>query len=72
MNLNEFNTWLRAQFDEDERVARAAAALQADPENGWGIDGLAITPHIGVIHEDEARQHIARFGPARLPARVAP
>jgi uncharacterized protein DUF6221 len=56
--------FLNERYDEREAGAKAAASLQLDPENGWGIDGRAVTPHIGVIHEDEARQHIAAHDPA--------
>jgi hypothetical protein len=62
--------FLRAQLDADEQAARAAANLQVDPENGWGIDGRAVTPHIAVVHEDQARRHITRHDPARVLAEV--
>jgi len=64
--MDDLVQWLRAQLDEDERIARAAASLQADPENGWGTQGRAITPHIGVVHEEEARRHIVGWNPARV------
>lgn len=64
--MDELVRWLNTCLDEDERIARAAAGLQADPENGWGISDRAITPHIGVVHEDEARAHIVEHNPARV------
>ena len=64
--MDDLVRWLGEQLDEDERIARAAAGLQADPENGWGISGRAIMPHIGVVHEDEARAHIAAHNPSRV------
>jgi hypothetical protein len=64
--MDELVRWLGEQLAEDERIARAAATLQADPENGWGISERAITPHIGVVHEDEARAHITEWDPARV------
>ncbi|MEU3527533.1 DUF6221 family protein [Streptomyces sp. NPDC038707] len=64
--MDELVEFLRARLDEDEQIAGVAAGLQADPENGWGVSGHAITPHIGVVHEDEARMHIARHDPARV------
>jgi hypothetical protein len=64
--MDNLIAFIAARLDEDEAIARKAASLQADPENGWGIDGRAITPHIGVIHEDESRIHIARHNPARV------
>ncbi|MFE2311641.1 DUF6221 family protein [Streptomyces sp. NPDC059441] len=63
MEIVEF---LTACLDEDERIARAAAGLQADPENGWGVSDRAITPHIAIVHEDEARAHIATWNPTRV------
>lgn len=62
----DLTAFLREQLAEDERVAQAAFSNQADPENGWGIDGHAITPHVGVIHEDVQRRHVARHDPARV------
>lgn len=68
ITLTEF---LLARLDEDERAARVAGALQLDPEEGWGAEGAhAVTPHIGVIHENEARQHIVRHNPARVLAEI--
>jgi Family of unknown function (DUF6221) len=64
--MDDLIAFITARLDEDEVVARSAASLQADPENGWGIDGRAITPHIGVVHEEESRVHIARHNPARV------
>lgn len=58
--------WLAIQIECDHRIARDAADLQEDPENGWGaVGGNFVTPHIGYIYEDQALQHIVRFNPAR-------
>lgn len=48
---------------ERERIAREAAALQWDSEDGWGRDGRALTPHIGVIHEEQSFAHILANDP---------
>ncbi len=69
--MDDLIAFVRAQLDADERVARTAANLQFDPENGWGTHGPnTVTPHIGHIHDDEARQHIVRFNPARMLAEI--
>lgn len=68
---HEMVTWLGGVLDRIEQTGQAAASLQADPENGWGIEGIAITPHIGIVHEDEARQHIATHSPANVLPLVA-
>lgn len=68
--------FLTARLDEDEAAARAAANLQADPENGWGLikynhsPGWTITPHIGHLHEDESAAFVTTFHPARVLAEV--
>ena len=41
---------------------------QMDPENGWGEDGRAVTPRVGVIHEDIQRAHVVKWNPARVLA----
>lgn len=66
--MDDFVTWLLEQVAEDEREATAAFSGQCDPENGWGISGRAITPHVGVIHEDVQRAHVAKWNPARVLA----
>lgn len=68
MSMIEF---AKARLAEDETVAKAAIRGQADPENGWGIEERAVTPHVGVIHEREARQHIARHNPTRVQRDIA-
>jgi Family of unknown function (DUF6221) len=69
MTLTEF---LLARIAEDETVARAGISSQADPENGWGYGGFgsphALTPHVGVIHEEVQALHIIRWHPARVLA----
>jgi hypothetical protein len=73
--------WLDGAVTRRERVAQAAAALQADPENGWGIvddSGYAvpskrrtISPHIGITHEPESAEHIVLNNPADVLRRCA-
>lgn len=65
VTLAEF---LLARIAEDEAEARRAFSGQADPEDGWGQDGRAITPHVGVIHEDVQRDHVAKWHPVRVLA----
>lgn len=74
--MNELVEFLTARLDEDELVAQAAARLQDDPENGWGVarsDSYAesekrrwIAPHIGMLYEAESAAHVARHDPARV------
>lgn len=63
--------FIRARLDEDEQEAHAAFSGQMDPENGWGSDGRAVTPHVGVIHEDVQRAHVIKWNPARVLSGVA-
>lgn len=63
--------FLRARLDEDEAAAHQAFSNQMDPENGWGSDGRAVTPHVGVIHEDVQRAHVVRWNPAVVLAEIA-
>lgn len=70
--MDDLVTWLRAQLDEDERVALVV------PENArvWTLDGGTI--HAGHptdevvdwVHYDGAWEHIARHDPARVLAEV--
>jgi hypothetical protein len=72
--VDELITWLRAQLDDDERVAREAG----DDSLRWRSEGpernlvdeirtIAIAPYEGELHEAE---HIARWDPARVLAEV--
>jgi hypothetical protein len=63
--------WLTAIWDEEERLAKAAFSNQEDPEHGWGKEGRAVTPHVGVIHEDVQRAHVVRWHPGAVLARIA-
>ncbi|MEU3507647.1 DUF6221 family protein [Streptomyces longwoodensis] len=56
--MNELVVWLRAQFDADERIARACSG------NGeWEAEHIAIYgPDLGV----EVRAHMAAHDPARV------
>jgi hypothetical protein len=66
--------FLRARYAEHRATAEAAAELQYDPENGWGIidpSGYAttekrrwISPHIGMLHEPQSAEHIVANNPA--------
>lgn len=83
--MSEIADFLRARYTERRAIAEAAASLQCDPENGWGIldssgYGQAekrrwISPHIGMLHETEAAEHIVANNPAvvivDLDAKVA-
>lgn len=72
--MTEIADFLRARIAERRALAEAAAALQGDPENGWGIidhSGYAqtekrrwISPHIGMLHEAESAEHIVANNPA--------
>lgn len=66
MGLIEF---VLDRIGEDRDLAEAAAALTADPEEGWTVEGVTVYPHIAVVHEEAARQHIARHDPAYELAR---
>jgi hypothetical protein len=71
-------TWLRAQLDDDERVARAAADYGAE----WTYSSGSIFPgddsrHPGAIAtgtygelEEQYGEHIARHDPARVLRQV--
>ncbi|MCX5253645.1 DUF6221 family protein [Streptomyces canus] len=71
MSIVEF---LRARYAERRAIAEAAAGLQCDPENGWGITDSSIydpaekrrwiSPHIGMLHESESAEHIVANNPA--------
>lgn len=73
--------WTNDAIIERETVALAAAALQDDPENGWGIvDDSSyavpskrrfISPHIGLTHEPESAEHIVLNNPASVLRRCA-
>jgi hypothetical protein len=73
--------WLGAAIARREDVARAAANLQDDPENGWGIvddssyaqpgKRRTISPYIGITHEPESAEHIVLNNPADVLRRCA-
>lgn len=63
--------FLKARLDDERAAAEAAFSNQADPENGWGIDGRAVSPHVGVIHEDAQRRHVVQWDPAQVLADLA-
>jgi hypothetical protein len=71
LTLTDF---LLARIAEDEDVARRGISGQADPENGWGLveyqglAGLALSPHVGHIHERVQGEHVIRWHPARVLA----
>lgn len=72
--MSEIADFLRARIAERRALAEAAASLQSDPENDWGIidhSGYAqsekrrwISPHIGMLHESESAEHIVANNPA--------
>jgi hypothetical protein len=69
--VEDLAAWLTRIWDEEERLAKAAFSNQADPEEGWGEEGRAVTPHVGVIHEDVQRAHVVRWHPGTVLARIA-
>ena len=72
--MSEIADFLRARYAERRAIAEAAANLQCDPENGWGITDTSnyaptekrrwISPHIGMLHEVESAEHIVANNPA--------
>jgi len=64
--MTDLSQFLLARIAEEEAAAQAGFSNQADPENGWGQEGRAVTPHVGVIHEDVQRDHVVRWNPARV------
>jgi hypothetical protein len=73
--VSDLVTWLRAQLDEDERVARAVAGSGRWVKYSEGGDGAAIETEPGgdpgaIIGDDAMATHIARHNPARVLAEV--
>lgn len=72
--MSDIADFLRARYAERRAIAEAAANLQCDPENGWGITDTSnyaptekrrwISPHIGMLHEAESAEHIVANNPA--------
>lgn len=72
--MSDIADFLHARIAERRALAEAAAALQGDPENGWGIIDPSdyaqtekrrwISPHIGMLHETESAEHIVANNPA--------
>jgi hypothetical protein len=80
--MTDLVEFLRAALDEDERVARAAAAKCPAPWTGrtdidgehpfvQDADGDRIMHHEDSVPEIETAAHIARHDPARVLAEVA-
>lgn len=67
MNVIEF---LFARYAEEEATAKAAISGQVDWKNGWGYEGRALTPHVGIIHEPVQAAHVVYWAPARVLADV--
>jgi hypothetical protein len=82
--MDDLVTWLRAQLDEDERVARAAHVSRPGP---WAVrsDSTGVIEIYSVVREEqrggdsnvfpdawhpEASEHAARWNPARVLAEV--
>jgi hypothetical protein len=61
-------TWLRAQLDEDELGAQAAAAFKAGAS--WTAHRYQEIPGVAVAHSGSQAEHIARHDPARVLAEV--
>jgi hypothetical protein len=79
--MNELITWLRAQLDDDERVARDAAREDTPPwhldYDDRGYDGkIRSAESYTVVHQEDSTpgrvtaEHIARWDPARVLAEV--
>ena len=66
--MTTLTTFLLDRIAEDEETARLGIGGQMDPENGWGYEGRALTPHVGVIHHAAQAEHITRWHPARVLA----
>lgn len=78
--MSELVAWLRAQLDEDERLARAATRSGGGGEDDdgvwspaeagpWGearVEGIGITIYDEGGHTPEQAGHIARHDPARV------
>lgn len=72
--MDDLVTWLRAQVDDDERVAREAGG------DRWRADHDDLTAHIldergwSVAYQDslndQQAEHVARWDPARVLAEV--
>ena len=72
--MSDIVEFLRDRYTERRAIAEAAAGLQCDPENGWGITDSSIydpaekrrwiSPHIGMLHEPESAEHIVANNPA--------
>ena len=72
--MDDLVTWLRAQLDDDERVAREGTPFGT---GRWLADGETIRDSEGgcVVHDDGEQdrgtaEHIARHDPARALAEV--
>jgi hypothetical protein len=64
--MNDLITWLRAQLDDDERVARLW------PEHDWrAVGDEVVSTEDLVVAESGAAEHIARWDPARVLALIA-
>lgn len=74
--MDDLVTWLKAQLDDDERVARAAAGgrpvwtLDAAPDGTWYVDPGPDADDIGGINLHEPAEHIARWDPKRVLAEI--
>jgi hypothetical protein len=83
--VDDLVTWLRAQLDEDEQVARACAEVYAAPwdmsDRGHTAQVKADEPDFRLVAEleqdpaidgwlGERLEHIARWDPARVLAEV--
>jgi hypothetical protein len=63
--MEDLAEWLRAQFDEDERIARGCSGMEwwEHPKNWVSAPPLN---RIAVVVHDGDRGHIARHDPARV------
>lgn len=68
--MDELVAWVRAQFDEDERVARAAGS-QVWSDDALADDPIPMVGTVGYLRQNchldpEYWQHIALHDPARV------
>jgi len=74
--MDDLVTWLRAQLDEDERVARAVPGSGCWSKYIEAGDGAAIETDPGgdpgaIIGDEPMAEHMARHDPVRVLAEVA-
>lgn len=70
--MDDLITWLRAQLDDDERVATAIfhdhtwSAYIEGGDDGWAIEGAHSGEPSCIVCDEAMAAHIARHDPARV------